>query len=67
MLTKVLKRLVVVKNLEEDWEEEDVGEEGDEEKWEEEEWWPLKSPIFNHYLILVLNFYPPHTYFLTLT
>jgi len=38
VLTKVLKRLVVVKNLEEDWEEEDVGEEGDEEKWEEEEW-----------------------------
>jgi len=25
-------------NLEEDWEEEDVGEEGDKEKWEEEEW-----------------------------
>ena len=41
-----------MKNLEEDWEEEDVGEEGDEEEWEEEEWWPLKSPIFNHYLIL---------------
>jgi hypothetical protein len=38
VLTKVLKRLVVVKNLEEDWEEEDVGEEGDEEEWEEEEW-----------------------------
>jgi hypothetical protein len=34
----VLKRLVVVKNLEEDWEEEDVGEKGDEEEWEEEEW-----------------------------
>jgi len=28
---------VEVKNLEEDWEEEDVGEEG-EEDWEEEEW-----------------------------
>jgi len=26
-----------VKNLEEEWEEEDVGEEGEEE-WEEEEW-----------------------------
>jgi len=38
VLTKVLKRLVVVKNLEEDWEEEDVGEEGDKEEWEEEEW-----------------------------
>ena len=34
----MLKRLVVVKNLEEDWEEEDVGEKGDEEEWEEEEW-----------------------------
>ena len=60
MLNKVLKGLVLVKNLEEDWEEEDVGEKGDEEEWEEEEWWPLKSPIFNHYLILVLIFYP-HT------
>jgi len=38
VLTKVLKGLVVVKNLEEDWEEEDVGEEGDKEEWEEEEW-----------------------------
>lgn len=35
---KVLKDWVEVKNLEEDWEEEDVGEEGDKEKWEEEEW-----------------------------
>jgi len=26
-----------VKNMEEEWEEEDVGEEGEEE-WEEEEW-----------------------------
>jgi hypothetical protein len=32
-----LKEPVGVKNLEEDWEEEDVGEEGEEE-WEEEEW-----------------------------
>ena len=49
-----------MKNLEEDWEEEDVGEEGDEEEWEEEEWWPLKSPIFNHYLILGLKIYSTH-------
>jgi hypothetical protein len=37
VLTKVLKRPVEVKDLEEEWEEEDVGEEGEEE-WEEEEW-----------------------------
>jgi len=32
----MLKGWVEVKNMEEDWEEEDVGEEGEEE-WEEEE------------------------------
>ena len=36
MLTKLLKRLRVVKNLEEEWE--DAGEDSDEEEWEEEEW-----------------------------
>jgi len=35
---RVLKGGVEVKNLEEEWEEEDVGEEGEEEEWEEEEW-----------------------------
>lgn len=35
---RVLKGWVEVKNMEEEWgEEEDVGEEGEEE-WEEEEW-----------------------------
>jgi len=34
---RMLNGYVEVKNLEEDWEEEDVGEEGEEE-WEEEEW-----------------------------
>jgi len=34
---RVLKGRGEVENLEEDWEEEDVGEEGEEE-WEEEEW-----------------------------
>ena len=34
----VLKPKGEVKNLEEEWEEEDVGEEGEEEEWEEEEW-----------------------------
>jgi len=34
---RCLKAKGEVKNLEEDWEEEDVGEEGEEE-WEEEEW-----------------------------
>lgn len=34
---RVLKGYGEVKNLEEEWEEEDVGEEGEEE-WEEEEW-----------------------------
>jgi hypothetical protein len=33
---RVLKGQVEVRNMEEDWEEEDVGEEGEEE-WEEEE------------------------------
>jgi len=34
---RVLKGYGEVKNMEEEWEEEDVGEEGEEE-WEEEEW-----------------------------
>jgi len=34
---RVLKSVGEVENLEEEWEEEDVGEEGEEE-WEEEEW-----------------------------
>jgi len=34
---RMLTGVPEVKNLEEEWEEEDVGEEGEEE-WEEEEW-----------------------------